>query len=61
MPLIHRQYKLLIHFEEEKTKSILLSKKISLREINISFPNHSTKLHKTVEYLGCQLDSKLFV
>ena len=27
--------------------------------INIPFAGHSIKQHKTVEYLGCQLDSKL--
>ena len=51
--------KLSIHFGEDKTKSILFSKTRGLREINISFAGHSIKQHKTVEYLGCQLDSKL--
>ena len=27
--------------------------------INISFTDHFIKQHKKVEYLGCQLDSKL--
>ena len=48
-----------IHFEEDKTKSILFSKTRGLREINIFFAGHSIKQHETVEYLGCQLDSKL--
>ena len=51
--------KLSIHFGEHKTKSILFSKTRGLREINISFAGHSIKQHKKVEYLGCQLDSKL--
>ena len=51
--------KLSIHFEEDKTKSILFSKTRGLKEINISFASHSIKQHETVEYLGCQLDSKL--
>ena len=29
--------------------------------MNISFAGHSVKQQKTVEYLGCQLDSKLSV
>ena len=51
--------KLLIHFGEDKTKSILCSKMRGLKEINISFAGHSIKQHEIVEYLGCQLDSKL--
>ena len=38
---------------------ILFSKTGGLKEINISFEGHSIKQHKTVECLGCQLDSKL--
>ena len=48
-----------IPFGEDKTKSILFSKARGLKEINISFVGHSIKQHKTVEYLGCQIDSKL--
>ena len=48
-----------IRFAEDKTKSILFSKMRGLKEINISFAGHSIKQHETVEYLGCQLDSKL--
>ena len=48
-----------IPFGEDKTKSILFSEMRGLRKIGISFAGHSTKKHKTVEYLGCQLDSKL--
>ena len=51
--------KLSIHFREDKTKSILFSKTGGLSEINITFPSHPIKQHETVEYLGCQLDSKL--
>ena len=51
--------KLSIHFGEDKTKSILFSKTIGLKEINISFAGHNIKKHKTVEYLSCQLDCKL--
>ena len=51
--------KLSIHFGEDKTKSVLFSKKRGLREINISFAGHSIKQHKTEEYIGSQLDSNL--
>ena len=51
--------KLSIHFGEDKTKSILFSNTRGLKEINISFAGHSIKQHETIEYLGCQLDSKL--
>ena len=49
--------KLSIHFGADKTKSIFFSKTRGLKEINISFVGHS-KQNETVEYLGCQLDSK---
>ena len=51
--------KLSIHFREDKTKSILFSKTRGLKEINISFAGHYIKQHETVEYLTCQLGSKL--
>ena len=51
--------KLSIHFGEDKTRSILFSKTSGLREINISFAGLSIKQYETVEYLVCQLDSKL--
>ena len=51
--------KLSIHFGEDKTKFILFSKTRGLRESHISFAGHSMKQHEAVEYLGCQLDSKL--
>ena len=43
----------------DQTKFILFSKTRGLREINISFVGHFIKQRETVEYLGCQLDSKL--
>ena len=39
--------------------SILFSKAKRLKEVNVSFTGYSIKQHNTVEYLGCQLDSKL--
>ena len=51
--------KLSIHFREDKTKSILFSKARGLKEISVSFADHSIKQHETVKYLGCQLDSRL--
>ena len=51
--------KLSIHFGEDKTKSILFLKTRDLRKIDISFAGLSIKQHKTVQYLGCQLDSDL--
>ena len=51
--------KLSIHFGEDKTKSILFSKTRGLSEINITFASHSINQQETVEYPGCQLDSKL--
>ena len=48
-----------IHLVEDKTKSILFSKKRGLREIDVSFAGHFIKQYETVEYLGCHLDSKL--
>ena len=56
--VVHKN-KLSIHFGEDKAKSTLFSKTRGLKEINISFASHSIKQHKTVEHLGCQLDSKL--
>ena len=59
MPYRHSDNKLSVHFGEDKTKSILFSKTRCLKEINISFVAHSIEQHETVEYLSCQLDSKL--
>ena len=58
MPVVHAN-KQSVHFGDDKTKSILFSKKRGLREINISFAGHSNKQHKTEEYIGSQLDSNL--
>ena len=38
---------------------IVFSKAKRLKEINISLASYSIKQHGTLEYLGCQLDSKL--
>ena len=51
--------KLSIHFGEDKTKSILFSRKKEAQILNISYDGHSIKQHNTVEYLGCLLDSNL--
>ena len=51
--------KLSIYFREDKTKSILFSKTRGLKEISVSFADHSIKQHETVKYFGCQLDSRL--
>ena len=39
--------------------STLFSKAKCLKKVNISFTGYSIKQHDTVEYLACQLDSKL--
>ena len=48
-----------IHFEEDKPNSISISKASGLKEIKIYFAGYFITKHETVEYLGCQLDSKL--
>ena len=48
-----------IHIGGDKTWSILISKARSVREINISFADHSIRQHERVDYLGYLLDSKL--
>ena len=48
-----------VHFGEDKTKSVLFSKTRGSKEINISFASYSSKQYETVEYLGYELDSKL--
>ena len=42
-----------------QTNSILFSKVTCLKKVNISFTGYSIKQHDTVEYLACQLHSKL--
>ena len=51
--------KLSIHFGEDKTKPMLLSKTKCLKEINISFAGCSIKQDDAVKHLGCQLNAKL--
>ena len=51
--------KMSIHLGEDKTKPILFSKARGLREINISSVGHCIMQYGDVEYLGCQLESKL--
>ena len=58
MPVVHAN-KQSVHFGDDKTKSILFSKKRGLREINIYFAGHSIKPHEAKNYLGSQFDSKL--
>ena len=50
--------KLSIHFGEDQIYSLFKGERFK-REINISFLAHTIKQHKTVEYLGYQLGSKL--
>ena len=57
MPVVDKP--LPIRIGGDKTWSILISKAKGLREINISFANHSIRQHETVDYLGYLLDSKL--
>ena len=49
--------KLSIHFGEDKTKCILFTKKKKQRALNISYNGNIIKEHRSVEYLGCILDS----
>ena len=49
--------KLSIHFGEDKTKSILFTKKKNQRGLNISYNGNIIKEHSSVEYLGCILDA----
>ena len=44
-----------------QTNSILFSKAKCLKKGNVSFTGYSIKQHDLVEYLACQLDSKLSV
>ena len=47
--------KLLIHFGEDKTKSILFASSKTRAKLNISFQDHLIKQYNCVEYLGCFL------
>ena len=51
--------KLSIHFGEYKTEFMLHSKMKCLKEIDISSASYSIKQDDLVQYLGCQLQSKL--
>ena len=51
--------KLSIHFGEDKTKSILFSKRKKKEKIQINRGNNSISQHTKVTYLGCLLDEDL--
>ena len=48
-----------IHFGEDEIKSVLFFKEKGLKEINISLVDHLNEKHNTIEFLGCELDSKI--
>ena len=51
-----------IHFDEEKTKSILFGTKWHLKnqtDLNIKYGDNKIKQHNNVTYLGCILDNNL--
>ena len=48
-----------IHFGEDEIKSVLFFKEKGLKEINISLVDHLIEKHNTIEFLGCELDSKI--
>ena len=55
-------YKLSIHFGEDKTKSILFSSKLKVknaRSLNFQYKNIQIKQYSKVTYLGCILDETL--
>ena len=54
--------KLSIHFEQDKTKSILFASKRkikSARKLNVKYKNITIKQHLQVTYLGCVLDENI--
>ena len=51
--------KLSIHFGEDKTKSILFTKRKKMEGLEICHGNIKIKQHSKVTYLGCILDEKL--
>ena len=54
--------KLSIHFDEDKTKSILFAskfKKKNTRKLHIKYGDIQIKLHSKVKYLGCLLDETM--
>lgn len=48
-----------VHFEEDKTKSVLLPKSKCLYKVKIFYADYSIKQYGTEEYLVCHFDSKL--
>ena len=54
--------KLIIHFGEDKTKSILFASKRTaknIRQLNIKYKDINIKQHSEVTYLGCVLDETM--
>ena len=54
--------KLIIHFGEDKTKSILFASKQrskNVRQLNITYNHINIKQHLQVTYLGCVLDERM--
>ena len=54
--------KLIIHFGEDKTKSILFASKQrskNVRQLNITYNHINIKQHSQVTYLGCVLDERM--
>ena len=50
-----------IHFGEDKTKSILLTRSKTPEKLNVSFQDHSIRQYNCQEYIGCFLDYNLNV
>ena len=51
--------KLSIHFGEDKTKCIILSRDKNLGDLNITYNNNRITQYQMVEYLGCCLDADM--
>ena len=51
--------KLSIHFEDDKTKSIIFISKRKTRNINIRYKEMNLKKQAQVTYLGCVLDKSM--
>ena len=54
--------RLIIHFGEDKTKSILFASKRKIKNVpklNINYKNIQIKQHSKVTYLGCILDETM--
>ena len=55
--------KLSIHFDEDKTKSILFASKFerkNIKRFHIKYVDIQTKLHSKGRYLGCLLDETMW-